>query len=511
MAENKEKTAAAAAAEEKPSKRRALFRSRKMRHGSLAVILTAVGVAVVILLNVAAGLLVERYPELKADLTANKAFALSDDTKDYLSRLQKDVKLHIVASEEEFTGVSTHFVQAKNLLDKMAASSNGKFSYAFVDTTANPQFAKDYPNINWKTSETMGVMVCGKQYKGLSVTDCFTYDEDYYNSTGVYQWTGTTIEQAVVKAAIDVTTDNKVIVDVMTGEGESSEEYGGVTALLTDNAYQVNEVSLLTGAPDKDARFVLLFAPERDLSDEAAETLRKWLENDGKYGKTLLYVANADPRLGEQKTPNIDAILSDWGMELNKGMLYETDPNHRLNNTSAYVSLLDYTDYYAEGLNSQNVFVVNEYALGVTIKDENTAHALLQSSDKAGILPFDAGEDFDPEAHITGKPIAVAAEGVKTGTEQASNVVVFSSKAMLLEADLTYPSFNNANYFMTLVNTMADKEDNAVIIESKRMENTTLGAPSKATSNAMMVVFMFLLPAAILAVGVVLWIRRRNR
>ena len=510
MAEKNEKTSVKT--EKKPSKPKALLQSRKMRHGSLAVILTAVGVAVVVLLNVVVGLLVDRFPELKADLTANKAFALSNDTKDYMSRLTKDVKLHIVASEEDFTSVSTHFVQAKNLLDKMASASNGKFTYDFVDTTENPQFAQDYPNVNWKTNDTMGVMVCGKQYKGLSVTDCFTYDEEYFNSMGVYQWTGTTIEQAVVKAALDVTTENKVIVDVMTGEGENSDDgYGGVTALLTDNAYQVNEVSLLTGTLDKDARFVLLFAPERDLSDEAAAALQKWLENDGKYGKTLIYVANADPRLGEIKTPNIDAILSDYGMALNKGMLYETDPNHRLNNTTPYVSLLDYTDYYTEKLSSQNVFVVNEYALGVTIKDENTAHALLQSSDKAGILPFDAGDDFDAEANITGKPIPVAAEGVKAGTEQSSNVVVFSSKAMLLSADLNYPSFNNAEYFMTLVNTIADKEDNAVIIESKTIDNATLGAPSATASNAMMILFMFVIPAAVLATGIVLWIRRRNR
>lgn len=507
MADNNEKTSVNT--EKKPSK---LLQSRKMRHGSLAVILTAVGVAVVILLNVAVGLLVERFPDLKMDFTANKAFALSSDTKDYMSRLQKDVKLYIAATEEQFTETSTYFVQAKNLLDKMASASGGRFTYDFVDTTANPQFAQDYPNVNWNTGETMGVMTCGKQYKGLAVTDCFTYDEDYYNSMGAYQWTGTTIEQAVVKAALDVTTENKVIVDVMTGEGESSENgYGGVTALLTDNAYQVNEVSLLTGAPDKDARFVLLFAPERDLSDEAAETLQKWLENDGKYGKTLIYVANADPRVGEVKTPNIDTILSDYGMALNKGMLYETDPNHRLNNTSAYISLLDYTDYYTEALKSKNVFVVNEYALGVQIKDENTAHALLQSSDKAGILPFDAGDDFDAAANITGKPIAVAAEGVKAGVEATSNVVVFSSKAMLLQADLNYPSFNNADYFMTIVNAMADKEDTAVVIESKSMENATLGAPSEATSNAMMIVFMFILPAAILAVGIVMWVRRRNR
>ena len=512
MAENKEKTSAAAEQTPKKSGLKRLFQSRKMRHGSLAVVFTAIAVAVVILLNVVAGLLVDRFPEMKADFTANKAFALANDTKEFMSRLDKDVKLYIISDEDDFMNTSTYFVQAKNLLDKMVSSSNGKFTYEFVNTTDNPKFTQQYPNINWQTKDTVGVLTCGDQYKGLGVKDCFTYDEDYYNYYGSYSWTGTTIEQAVVKGTLDVTTEEKVVVDILTGEGETDTNgYEGLKALMTDNAYQVNEVSLLTGEPDKDARVMLLFAPLTDLSDTSAETVRKWLENDGKYGKTLIYVANADPTVGEQKTPNIDALLSDWGMEMKKGVVYDTDLNHNLNNAPFYTFIVDYTDYYKENLKNSTVPVLNEYATGITIKDTNTAHALLQTTDKAGILPLDAKEDFDFAANVTGETIAIAAEGQKAGTEAYSNVVVFSSKAMLLSGELSYASFNNAAYFMNMLNTITEKEDNTVVIEGKSLENATLGAPGAETSNAVMIVFMIVLPALILILGIVLWIRRRNR
>lgn len=520
MAENKEKKTAvdldAKKEKSKPVKKggfKAFMTSRKMRHGSLSVIFTIIAVAVVILINVVTGLLMDRFPELKADFTANKAFGLSSDTEEYMSRLDKDVKLYIVADEKQFTSSNTYFVQAKNLLDKMESKSNGKFTVEFVDTTENPNFTQKYPNIDWKTKATVGVLECGDQYKGLTIDDCFTYDQEYYNYYGAYQWTGTTIEEAVVKGALNVTTDEKVVVDVMTGEGETGENggYEGVVSLLTDNAYQVNEVSLLTSELDKDARVVLIYAPQTDLSDKSAETIRKWLENDGKYGKTLIYVPNADPRLGDQKTPNIDAILSDWGMQVNKGFVYETDVNHRLNGSPVFASILDYTDYYVENLKNQNVPVVNEYANGVTIKDTNTAHALLNTSDKAGVYPLDAGEDFDLEANITGTPIAVAAEGKKAGTDSYSNVVIFSSKAMLSASELSYPSFNNAAYFINMMNTITEKEDDTVVIEGKTMDSETLGNPVAATSNAILIIFVFLIPAAILITGIVLWIRRRNR
>ena len=82
---------------------------------------------------------------------------------------------------------------------------------------------------------------------------------------------------------------------------------------------------------------------------------------------------------------------------------------------------------------------------------------------------------------------------------------------MLLSGELNYPSFNNAAFFMNIVNTLTQKEDNTVVIEGKNIEKTPLGAPSTETSNTIMVVFMFVIPGLILALGIVLWIRRRNR
>lgn len=503
MSENKKTTSA------KKSGFKQMMQSRKMRHGSLAVGITAIAVAVVLLLNIITGLLVERFPELKADFTANKAFALSEDTAEYMSHLKKDVKLYIVNDEKTFLGVSTYFVQAKNLLDKMVSKSGGKFTFEFVNTTENPNFAKKYPNINWQTNSTVGVITCGDQYKGLSVDDCFTYDEDYYAYAQMYQWTGTTMEEAVVKGALYVTSEDRVVVDVLTGEGESG--YEQFTALLTDNAYQVNEVSLLTGELDANADFVLAYAPQVDISETAAEALRTWLDNGGKYGKTLIYIPNADPRISDLKTPNFDALLSEWGMELNKGYVYETNDDYIWRTDSMYTFLTDYTDYYVENLKNQNIPVVTNFAQGINIKDANTAHAILQTSDGAGIYPLDADESFDARANVKGEPIAIATEGKKAGTDAYSNVIVFSSSTMFGSEIMNYYSFNNGAYFMNVVNTIADKDDDTVIIESKSLENPSMGSPAASTANAILVIFVFVIPAAILIVGIILWIRRRNR
>ena len=125
------------------------LKSRSTRHGAMSLGFAALAVAAAILLNVIAGLLSDRFPGMKADFTANQAYALSDDTMEYIRHMDKDVALHIIADESTFTGGGRYFVQAKNLLDKMVSASDGKFTYDFVDTTENPAFTRNYPNIDW--------------------------------------------------------------------------------------------------------------------------------------------------------------------------------------------------------------------------------------------------------------------------------------------------------------------------------------------------------------------------
>lgn len=486
------------------------LKSRKARHGSVAIAITVVAVAVVVVINIITGLLVDRFPDLKIDFTANKAYALSDDTVDYMNHLKKDVTLYILASEDTFVNNGNYFMQAKNLLDKMESKSDGKFHVEYIDTTENPTFAQKYTGIDWTTRANVGVIESGERYKSLTLEDCFTYDQEYYSYTGgQYQFTGTTIEQAVVKGTLYVTSEETVLVDIITSEGE--EDATAIKNLLTDNAYEVKEVSLLTGQLDENAQFAVLYAPLVDISETSLESINTWLENGGKYGKTLLYVPNTDPTLGALNTPNLDSLLASWGMELNTGYVYETSYDHMLNSMPEVAFTTDYTEYYTDGLKNSSIPVVAYFAHGINIKDESTAHALLTTSSAAGIMPLDADETFDEFAEVTGEPIAIAAEGSKAGTDSYSNVIVFSSSAIFSSQFLSVGSFNNAAYLMNVFNTIANKDDETVVIETKALGDSELGVTDAETANTMMIIFVFVIPIAILAVGIVVWIRRRNK
>lgn len=496
----------------KPQKEKGKFKkfmkSRKAKHGTVAMAITALVIVMVIVLNIIIGLLVNRFPDLELDLTSNNSFALQDDTIDYVSHLNNDVTVYILMEKDKFEGQGTYFVQAQKMLNKMASKSDGKIKIKYVDLTSNPSFTSNYPNVDWQSSSANNIVLVesGKQYKVLTLTDCFEYDEQTYNYYGTYSFTGTKIEQAVVTAILNVTTDDKVVVDMIKGNNE--QDYSSLKSLLENNAYQVNEVSLATGDFDKDAKVAIMYAPSVDLDEKIVEKLSTWLSNDGKYGRSLIYVPTAD--MGEM--PNLDDFLKEWGMSIDRGYVFETDESTLVSASSPYAFTVSYGDYYKDNLKNSKIPVVVSESHAVNITDENTAHALLKTTNKAGVLPIDADKSWDYKDAITGNGENVAAEGVMTNEDKkSSRVVVFGSYVMFSDTIMQYNSFNNSAYFMNVINTIADKEDVGITIESKSIDNTELGITDVATQNTMLVVFVIVIPIAILVAGFVFWLRRRNR
>lgn len=496
----------------KPQKEKGKFKkfmkSRKAKHGTVAMAITALVIVMVIVLNIIIGLLVNRFPDLELDLTSNNSFALQDDTIDYVSHLNNDVTVYILMEKDKFESQGTYFVQAQKMLNKMASKSDGKIKIKYVDLTSNPSFTSNYPNVDWQSSSANNIVLVesGKQYKVLTLTDCFEYDEQTYNYYGTYSFTGTKIEQAVVTAILNVTTDDKVVVDMIKGNNE--QDYSSLKSLLENNAYQVNEVSLATGDFDKDAKVAIMYAPSVDLDEKIVEKLSTWLSNDGKYGRSLIYVPTAD--MGEM--PNLDDFLKEWGMSIDRGYVFETDETALVNASSPYAFTVSYGDYYKDNLKNSKIPVVVSESHAVNITDENTAHALLKTTNKAGVLPIDADKSWDYKDAITGNGENVAAEGVMTNEDKkSSRVVVFGSYIMFSDTIMKYNSFNNSAYFMNVINTIADKEDVGITIESKSIDNTELGITDVATQNTMLVVFVIVIPIAILVAGFVFWLRRRNR
>lgn len=495
------------------------FKSRKTKRGSVAAAILAVFVCIILLVNTAAGLLVNRFPNLQFDLTASQTYQLQDDTVEYLSQLDSDVTVYVLTSENTFKGGlsaysgSQYFVQAHKLLKKMAASSKN-LTLKFVDLSSEPTFTSKYSNIDW-SSEAAGNLIlidAGKDsYTALTIDDCFTYDSETYSYYGYYSYTGTTIEQAVITGILDVTTGEKVGIDFITGYGENEENYSALQNLLKQNAYEINDVNLTTEGFSNDAEIAFLYAPAVDLSEDAATKIQDWLDNDGERGHNLVYI----PTDQAVDTPNLDSLLEEYGMKISDGIGFCTSSSYYV--SSPYMFLTDYNnDTYTATLKNSGIPTIVYDSRTVEITAEDTASPLLSVDSSAGVIPFDADTSEIESAGDLDKylqdSINLAAIGTKTNSdEKSSSVAVFGSYYMFYSDFLSTTSYNNANYVVNLCNTVTDRGDMGITITSASVDDGELGVTNAATTIAVGIIFIALVPLTVLVIGLIVYIRRRNR
>lgn len=499
--------------DKKQGKLKAFFTSRKTRKGSTAVIILAAALAVVILLNVVAGLLVDRFPNLQFDMTSSGTYELQKDTIDYIKQLDTDVTLNVLVTEKTFkSGMNAYsgvqyFVQANELLKKMAAASS-HITLKYIDLSANPTFTSKYDKVDWNSADASTLMIVESKddYTALSLDQCFTMDtsNEYSQYYGYSVYTATTIEQAVVTGILEITSGEKTGIDIITGSGETEEAYNPLKSLLKKNAYDVKEINILTEKLREDSKIALLYAPTVDLSKESAEKLEKWLDNNGKYGRNLIYI----PINENVKTPNIDKLLKDYGMKVSNGLGYCTDSKYII--SDYYTFITDYNnDTYTKGLKNPDVPVVVRDTRDIEITDKDTASPLLSVESGAGMVPFSA-KDAKADDYRKADGINVAAIGTKSSEEDTkSNVIIFGSPLMFLSSYLE-TSYNNANYIINICNTVTKRGDMGITITSAKHDNGQLGTITAADIAFVSIIFIAAVPVIVLLIGLVVFIRRRS-
>ncbi|MGN1137941.1 MAG: Gldg family protein [Ruminococcus sp.] len=491
------------------------LKSRKARSGGIAIAITAVFICIIVLVNILAGVLVENFPNLKIDMTSTQAYQLQKDTVEYLSQIDQDITIYVLADEDSFKGGfgfsgtnADYITQGYKLLKKMA-KTNSKIKLEFIELSSNPTFTNKYDKINWTGSSSNNLILIDAgddNYTVLSFEDCFAYDADEVSYTG-YTFTSTTVEEAVVTGVLEVVTTDKIGVDIITGCGEDETDYAGIKSLLTKNAYNVREMSILTDDFHKDAEIAIMYAPTVDLSDKAVEKLSDWLENDGEYGRTLIYI----PVDMEVETPNIDSVIAQYGMKVGDGISYCTSANYYLN--GPYVFLTDYeSDIYTETLKNPNVPTLVGYSRDVEITDDS-AVAMLSVESSVGVIPFDASVESEEDLEkYTKDKINLAAVGTKTNEEnKSSNVAVFGSRYMFYEDYLSTTNYNNANYIVNFCNTVTDRGDMGITINSATINTSELGITNAMSIFTIAIIFIAVIPVTILLIGLVVFIRRRTK
>ena len=109
--------------------------SKNLKHGINATALTIIVIAGVVIVNLILSTLNGKFP-LDIDLTRDKIYEISQQTKDTMKALDKDVTAYVMAREGESGGVTDDY------LDRYRQLSS-HFKVEYVDPQTNPTFVKN--------------------------------------------------------------------------------------------------------------------------------------------------------------------------------------------------------------------------------------------------------------------------------------------------------------------------------------------------------------------------------
>lgn len=477
----------------------ALARQRRVLFAVLQILL----VAAAFLINLIMLQLAERIP-LTLDLTANAAYKVGDQTRTVLADLERDVVIYVLSTEEGFSG-SSYLIQAQRILDQYPRLSPW-VSLTYIDYVFDPTFASRFPDLTLSQGNVL--VTSGNRVKQLQLADLFNYT---YTDSGTMTIQSSRAEEALTSAILHVTGDEQVRVAVLTGNGMA--DLPAFTQLLSDNNYEITAINLTMDELDASYDLALLLGPRIDLSDDALRKLDAFLYNDGAYGKTLLYTAD----VAQESLPNLELYLQEWGVLVDSGAIFETQAE-RTYQYQPYYPVTDYVDTtYREGLIDPSAPVLMPLARPLDLVFETRGNhvneVLLQYAETSGVRPPDAVEGFSVEQTERWGPmpaLVLASNrvyGTDGMTQARSNVIVSASTAMLDEFAIQNTSLSNSQYIINLLNTLLERDD-VVVIQPKSLAGATLSVTTTQAST-LGALFAGVLPLAILATGIVIWLVRR--
>ena len=487
---------------------KAFFKARNTRRGAASIGVTVLIIAAVILVNVIFAVISSRNA-MYIDVTANRSFKLQSATLDYIGDLNKDVDIYVLADEENLENADSsnysYYVQANRLLHEFEYNSD-HISLHYLDPVKNPTFLAQYKDVNRSVSHMM-LVTCGDNYTVVDPTDVFNFDTETYQNDGYMVVNSQHVEQAVASAILKVTDSERVTVSVLTGQEEA--DMSAFASRLAMNAYDVETVNLAEGDISASSEFLVIYKPLYDIDEEMLKKISDWLDNDGKYGHNVIFFPGDE--LDPSYYPNLSALLSDYGMAVKYGYVFEENSEYIVPGANLNNSLFDYADAeFTEGLSNKSKKIImggERGCLAIDVSDITLANALLTSSDSVELFDIKTQELVKVDGVLNG-----AAIGRKSGASGVNScVVAVGSYYAVSNLFLTADTYNNAEYFINLFNTLSHKEDVGVIIEGKDPNSAELGVSSVKDIAFLGVLVRFIIPSLALLAGLIIWIKRRHQ
>src|SRR5262245_37174214 len=271
-----------------------MFRGRQARYGTLA------GVSVLVVLGILTAINYIGTKQTKRwDLTANKQFSLSDQTRNVVSKLDAPMQVQVFAQEPEFPRYRDRLTEYEH------ASKN--IAVEYIDPDKKPTVAKQ-----------AGI----QQYGTIA-----------FNYKGRAERVTTDTEQEITNSIIKVVSGQQRKIYFTAGHGERDtagserDGYNAIAGALGRENYTVEKLVIAQqGSVPDDASVVVVAGPKTDFFPPEIDALKKHLDKAGK----LFLMLDPPDKADSPPITNLIALAHDWGMDVGNNVVVDVSGMGRL-------------------------------------------------------------------------------------------------------------------------------------------------------------------------------------
>ncbi|MBR5367741.1 MAG: Gldg family protein [Lachnospiraceae bacterium] len=443
------------------------------------------------LIGVALNLLVAAL-DIHVDLTAGGLYSLEDTTVEYLESLKDHIVVTYITGENEeekvFSDIMEGFTDVCDNIEYVVALEGD--SLALVK---NKNISSQFGSGFLVTDEDTGLE------KFIDIGEMIISTLDY--STLSYKITGVDLEGRMLSALSYVQGSARPKVKLLTGHGEEELASGFVTILDREGIDHEN-VSLSTSGTLEGCDALVIYAPISDISEEEYNAILEYLL-DG--GKIMIF---ADPSAGS--LPNIESLMRHYGIDIDTSeIVQENDGEHYLSGNNLEL-LPDLCDGALSSDIRKGSMIVCPYAsplyIRSNISDKLTVTPILATSEDSVALRYD--QDTNSEVKTADGPFYLGIKSRETYDDGYSEMIVYSGAYIVSDMFLWNGPYANERLAVASIRELTPYQS-PVLAPVKNVENGVLAVTSQE-STLIGVLYIGLFPAAILILGGLNLIRRRN-
>lgn len=478
------------------------IKKRWLINGTKTVLLVVIILAFFIGITV----LMQKLNLTPIDLTEDKLFTLTEESKEQVKNIDKDINIYFVG-----------YTQDDSTLDlaRQYTKTNNKIKVEAVTATDRPDLVEKY-GIG---TDSEGIIVeSGIQYKVLASGDLYTYDST--ESINV-------AEEKLTAAIKSVAVEELPKVYFLSGYS-SFTLTNGMQYLNMYLQNEVNEVKILDilseGKVPDDCNTLVIASPEKDFDDVATNAITDYINKGG----NILWL-NAAIAQSKDLT-NVNKILAMYGIKpFEVGIIRETDSSKMVaNSPDLIMPQIQYADVTNKLYNSEGVIFIN--ATKINVEDDDTLTnlnvtktELIKTSEKAYFRTnFENTSDIVQQGEQQGaflvggqfnKVISKANE--ETGEKEIkSELIIYGENYFTSDYQLTQSTYTpmiayrkNKDLVLNSIAYLSDREEDITV----RKSTGSITYTATEQENKIILSIIIAVPLIIIGLGISVWIIRKEK